>query len=349
MSGGIDSSTAAYQLLQEGYEVFGVYLDLWKGFSEEAAVQKAADDTFGKLDRLSKELNFPIKIIDKKDEFQQTIVAYFIDSLKRGLTPNPCVVCNRYIKFKVLFEVLKEMDADFIATGHYARIQKKRDGSMALLKGLDASKDQSYYLSLLDQAVLCRTLFPLGERKKEDIKKIYKADIDPEADLMESQNLCFLSGHDYRTFLKKYAPESLQSGEIVDTAGNHLGVHEGLAFYTIGQRKGIKISAKEAYFIVNKSIKGNRLIVGFEDELGRETFHINNVHWMSGVPVFEESQYDVKIRYRAKSVPAKVKPAGGSDEFEIKLENKLRDVTPGQFAVLYQKDAVIAGGEISYN
>jgi tRNA-specific 2-thiouridylase len=241
------------------------------------------------------------------------------------------------------------MDADFIATGHYARVNIKKDGNAELLKGLDASKDQSYYLSLLDQAVLRRTLFPLGERIKEDIKKIYKADIDPQTDLMESQNLCFLSGFDYRTFLKKYAPESLQSGEIVDTAGNHLGVHEGLAFYTIGQRKGIKISAKEAYFIVNKSNEGNRLIVGFEDELGRESFRINNVHWLSGTPILEERQYDVKIRYRAKPVPAKVKPAGGSDVFEIKLENKLRDVTPGQFAVLYQKDAVIAGGEISYN
>ncbi len=349
VSGGIDSSTAAYQLLKSGYEVYGIYLDLWKGFSEEVSIKQNSDATIQKIEKLSKELNFPIRIIDIKEEFRKTIVTYFIDTLKRGLTPNPCVICNKHIKFKVLFDVLQEMDADIIATGHYARTRKNADGSVSLLKGLDESKDQSYYLSLLDQEVLCRTIFPLGESKKKDVKKIYKEVIDQEADLMESQNLCFLSGYDYRTFLQKYAPESLRSGEIVDTAGNHLGVHDGLAFYTIGQRKGIKISAKEAYFIVNKSIEGNRLIVGFEEELGKDTFCIKNIHWISGIPQRSEKQYAVKIRYRSKPVLAKIKPAGETDVFEIELKKKLRDITPGQYAVLYSKDAVIAGGEISYN
>ena len=349
VSGGIDSATAAYQLLRSGYEVSGIYLDLWKGFSDKAAVRQTTDAAVQKVEKLSRELSFPIRVIDKKEEFRKTIVTYFIDTLKEGMTPNPCVVCNRHIKFKVLFDILQEMDADYIATGHYARIREKIDGSVSLLKGLDASKDQSYYLSLLDQKVLRKTIFPLGERKKADVKKIYKENIDPEADLMESQDLCFLSGHDYRTFLKKYAPESLQSGEIVDTSGKHLGVHDGLAFYTIGQRKGIKISAKEAYFILNKSIEGNRLIVGFEEELGKDRFHINNVHWISGIPQASEKQYAVKIRYRSNPVLAKAKPAGERAVFEIKLKKKLRDITPGQYAVLYSKDAVIAGGEISYN
>ncbi len=349
VSGGVDSSIAAYKLLKSGYEVLGVYLDLWKGFSEEHAVQEAAENNMQKIEKLSKELNFPIRILDKKEEFKKIIVAYFIETLKKGLTPNPCVVCNKQIKFKYFFDVMKEMDADFIATGHYARTRLKRDGNVELIKGLDTSKDQSYYLCLLDQEMLHRIIFPLGESKKEEIKKIFKTDVDPNADLIESENLCFLSGYDYRTFLKKYAPESIQEGEIVDTLGNHLGEHDGLAFYTIGQRKGIRVNAKEAYFIVNKSLEENRLIVGFEDELGRDVFQIIQVHWISELPAKEERQYSVKIRYRAKPILGTIKPVGEPDTFEIKLKEKLRDITPGQFAVLYQKDTVIAGGEISYN
>jgi len=349
VSGGIDSSTSAYWLLRNGYEVTGIYLDLWKAFAENMNVKKAAQDTFQKLEKLSKDLKFPIQIIDKKDEFQQTIVHYFIDSLKNGLTPNPCMVCNKNIKFKILFDCLKEMDADFIATGHYARTQITRNGKVKLLKGFDSSKDQSYYLALLNQNILRKTLFPLGERIKEDIKKIYKTDINPDTDLTESQDLCFLSGSDYRSFLNKFTPESIKNGEIVNTKGEHLGTHSGLAFYTIGQRKGLQISAKEAYFVVEKSIHDNTLIVGFDEELGRDTFYAYNVNWLSGELQTEEKQYAVKIRYRSKPVRATVRTVGDLDTVEIKLKKRLRDITPGQYAVLYHRDAVIAGGEISYN
>ncbi|MHB8807704.1 MAG: tRNA 2-thiouridine(34) synthase MnmA [Anaerolineaceae bacterium] len=349
VSGGIDSSTSAYWLLRNGYEVEGIYVDLWKAFAEEESVQKATRDTIQKLDRLSKELKFPIQIIDRKDEFQQTIVAYFVDSLKNGLTPNPCMVCNKHIKFKILLECLKAMDADFIATGHYARTRLKQNGKVELLKGRDNFKDQSYYLALLNQEILKKTIFPLGESTKEEIKTIYKNDIIPDADLSESQDLCFLSGYDYRSFLGAYDPESIKKGEIVNKKGEHLGTHSGLAFYTIGQRKGLQISAKEAYFVIEKSVHDNELIVGFDDELGRDAFHVNRVNWLSGEPQIEEKQYAVKIRYRSKPVLVTAKTDSDSDALEIKLKKRLCDITPGQYAVFYHRDAVIAGGEISYN
>ncbi|MGV8027371.1 MAG: tRNA 2-thiouridine(34) synthase MnmA [Anaerolineaceae bacterium] len=349
VSGGIDSSTSAFWLLKNGYEVEGVYFDLWKAFSDDEVVKKAVQENYKKLDQLSKKLQFPIQIIDRKDAFKNSIVKYFINAMKDGLTPNPCVLCNKQFKFKILFELLKEMDADSIATGHYARIRLKKDGKVNLLKGLDASKDQSYYLTLLDQETLQKVIFPLGESKKTDIKKIYKQDINPDADLLESQDLCFLTGHDPYSFMEKYAPESLQSGEIVNTDGMFLGEHAGLAFYTIGQRKRLQISAKEAYFVVEKSTRNNRLIVGFKEELGRDSFYAKNVNWISGEPRQKEKQYAVKIRYRSQPVMATVKPAGDSDILEIKLKKRLRDITPGQFAVFYHQDAVIAGGEISYN
>ena len=241
------------------------------------------------------------------------------------------------------------MDADLIATGHYARTRLKKDGKNELLKGLDETKDQSYYLALLNQETLKRTIFPLGESRKEEIIKVFQKEIGPEAKMIESQNLCFLSGHNYHDFLEKYAPESIQRGEIINTQGQHLGFHEGLAFYTIGQRKGIKISAKDAYYIVRKSRQDNRIIVGFKEELGKDIFQIKDMHWISEIPQKGEKQYAVKIRYRANPVLAKVKPSDDPTSFEIKLKRKLRDVTPGQYAVLYHRDAVVGAGEISYN
>lgn len=345
VSGGMDSSMAAAALIEAGYDVHGVYLDLWKSFSEETEI---IDDTRDKLDALSKEFEFPIEIINKKQEFRQVIVDYFIRSLEMGLTPNPCVVCNKHIKFKVLFEVLKRMNADHIATGHYARIHETRDGHYHLLKGKDSSKDQSYYLALLDQATLSRTLFPLGYLNKKDIKIAYSNIFRTEKELSESQDLCFLSGKDYRAFLERYAPGSLKKGLIVDRVGKVLGEHKGLANYTIGQRKGLQIAAREPYYVIEKSIRDNQLIVGTQKALGRNSFTVNEINWIAGCPSSKTRQYAVKIRYRAKPILAKVTSLDTTGATVlVQTRKELRDITPGQFAVFYHRDRVIAGGEIS--
>lgn len=347
VSGGIDSSTTALKLINAGYEVRGIYLNLWKGFSEQPTVQNNSQATLDKLDALSKKLGFPISILDRQEQFYNTIVTYFLRSLQIGLTPNPCVVCNKHIKFKVLFEALQQFDADLIATGHYARTRHRQDGSMALMKGIDRSKDQSYYLVYLDQSILQRTIFPLGDSKKNDVKNLYRTEIFPHEQLSESQDLCFLSGLDYRTFLERYAPTSMQPGEIVDRTGDVLGNHNGLAFYTIGQRKGLQISSPEPYFVLRKHISTNQLVVGHSDELGLNSFKLQNVHWISGDPGKIERNYNIKIRYRAKPVQAFIKNDPGHENIFVTLKNTLRDITPGQFGVLYHKEDVIAGGEIS--
>lgn len=347
MSGGVDSTIAAYTLIHEGYEVIGVYLDLWKGFSEDEDVQRSEIRTRKKLDKLSVELAIPIHVLDKRQLFYQKIVTYFLSSLNDGLTPNPCVVCNKHMKFQTLFDTLREMDGDYIATGHYARTRQKKDGKTLLLKGLDRTKDQSYYLALLDQEVLKRTIFPLGTHQKQDVKTLYKKEIDPLAAITESQDLCFLSGRDYRAFLQKYAPESQQPGDIVDRSGEIIGEHEGLAFYTIGQRKGLQIAGNEPYYVLQKDSDSNVLLAGFLQDLGRDQFKVNHINWISGECDDKEKQYNVKIRYRAKPVKALTIYNPTTGEMVIKTHTEMRDITPGQFAVLYHGETVIAAGEIS--
>jgi tRNA-specific 2-thiouridylase len=347
VSGGIDSSTTALKLIRAGYEVQGIYLDLWKGFAEQPAVQHNAQTTLDKLDALSRKLHFPISILDRKEEFYNAIVTYFLQSLQIGLTPNPCVVCNKHIKFKVLFETLQALDADLIATGHYARTRRNQDGKIALMKGTDRNKDQSYYLVYLDQHILQRTIFPLGDSIKSEVKKIYQAEIAPHEQLSESQDLCFLSGFDYRTFLERYAPDSTQPGEIIDQTGTVLGSHNGLAFYTIGQRKGLQISSSEPYFVIRKKVDTNQLVIGHHNELGQKKFELHDVHWIGGDPGKIKRNYNIKIRYRARPVQAIIRNDNALGNITVSLKNALRDITPGQFGVLYHKENVIAGGEIS--
>ena len=239
------------------------------------------------------------------------------------------------------------MDGDYIATGHYARTRQKKDGKTLLLKGLDRSKDQSYYLALLDQEILKRTIFPLGTIQKRDVKTLYKKEIDPLAVITESQDLCFLSGRDYRTFLQKYAPDSRQPGAMMDPSGKIIGKHEGLAFYTIGQRKGLQIAGNEPYYVLQKNSDSNVLRVGYLKDLGRDQFQVKNINWLSGKCDDKEKQYDVKIRYRAKPVRAHTKYDPQTGEMKIQTHKVLRDITPGQFAVLYHSETVIAAGEIS--
>ena len=239
------------------------------------------------------------------------------------------------------------LGGDYFATGHYARIKTGDTGQVGLLRGIDRSKDQSYVLSLLSQSQLKRTLLPLGEMKKEQVLK-EAVKLDPALrDREESQDLCFLGSLDYRDFLVKHAPGTRNPGKILNTEGKTLGIHEGLAFYTIGQRKGIRIAASEPYYVVGKDVEKNHLIVGFTTQIGKDCITVVQPSWIAGFPPSPEDSYEVMVRYRTKPVPAELSSitSGG---FRIKLTEKLRDISPGQVAVIYHGEACLGGGVIHH-
>jgi len=345
MSGGVDSSVTAGILAQQGYKIIGVHLDLWSGFLEEKGEKKRRARAAEIIERIAQKFNFPFEIIDAKDKFKESIVKYFIDEIKHGITPNPCVLCNKNIKFGFLFNNVKKFGITKIATGHYARRLLLKNGEVILRKGIDEKKDQSYYLCLLSQEQLHIAMFPIGNKyKKEIIEQAVKWGLETKKN-KESQDLCFLAGHDYREFIKRYAPGSQKIGDIVDKEGRIIGSHIGIGFYTIGQRKGLGISSNKALFVIRKDILKNQLIVGEEGDLGKNKFEVTRVNWITKGEHLNPFYANIKIRYQAKLVKAKIIPVG-ENEVLVHLSKPLRDITPGQFAVFYHKDNVLGGGSI---
>ena len=345
LSGGVDSSVAASLLVEQGYEVTGVSMKLWSAPGCEEENRCCTPQTRQLAAQLAKQLGIPFHILDAQQAFRQAVVQRFLDGYSRGDTPNPCVYCNRYLKWDYLWQFAQSIGAEAIATGHYARLREGTDGTYELWKGVDATKDQTYFLSLLTQQQLAHTLFPLGEYTKLEVRQLAHARQLPSADAPESQDLCFLGKRDYRDFLREYAPQAVQPGEIVDRHGKVLGSHNGLAFYTIGQRKGLPASA-QALYVYEKDLEHNRLVVGTEDELGADSMQVREINWIAGNPPAEHFEAEVKIRFKA--VPAlaqvEVQPDGSA---MVHFAKPLRDITPGQLAVFYQGEKVLGGGWIN--
>jgi len=345
MSGGVDSSVAVAKLLAQGYRVTGIHMLTWKDPKWEAAIkdlpapEKLAENS-------AKSLGIPFIVLDIRDDFYQTVVKKFIREYIHGQTPNPCLFCNPQVKWGILQSYALSHGADFFATGHYACIERPPTGKVRLLRGVDHTKDQSYVLSMLSQFQLSRSLLPLGTLTKQAVRAFAKEMLLPVADRQDSQDLCFLGNVDYRDFLTRYAPDSLEKGDIVDNTGRVLGEHQGLAFYTIGQRKGIRIAASEPYFVINKDQENNRLVVGFADETGEKCLTAVQPNWISGVPPEIDSVYDVMVRYRSKPAPA-VLTMTTEDKIRLEFMKRLRGITPGQVAVLYRDDICLGGGVIS--
>jgi tRNA-specific 2-thiouridylase len=271
-------------------------------------------------------------------------VEFFIDQHRRGFTPNPCLECNRHIRFDWLQQNALALDAEYLATGHYARIG--RDGDRYLLKkGVDDHKDQSYVLSVMGQEQLKHALFPVGEYPKTEVRQIAERFGLPTASKKDSQDLCFLGDGDYRRFLGDYAPEVMQPGPIVRKTGEVIGEHHGLANYTIGQRKKLGVSFAEPLFVLGMNPYTNALIVGTGDELGQTALTANRVNWVSGQTPERPFRAEVKIRYKAKAVPALVEPLG-ANRVKITFDAPVRDITPGQGAVIYAGDVCLGGGTI---
>jgi tRNA-specific 2-thiouridylase len=350
MSGGVDSSVAAALMVEQGYDVIGMMMRLWSepAIGSSAPVNRCCTpDQMADARRIADSLGIPFYVVDVKDYFRQTIVQFFIDEHASGRTPNPCIECNRKIRFDYLLNRARALDADYLATGHYARIRETETG-FQLLKGLDPRKDQSYVLHVMGQAELAQVKFPIGEHEKIDVRQMATDLGLPVAQKSDSQDLCFLGDGDYRRFLQQHAPEVSSAGPILTRTGEKLGDHDGLPFYTIGQRKGLGFSAPQPMFVIDKDISQNALIVGTKDEVGRSVLQVRKLNWVAGVAPEMPASTQVKIRYKAKEMPAMLTSATDG-LVNVEFDTPLPGITPGQGAVFYDGDICLGGGLIADN
>jgi tRNA-specific 2-thiouridylase len=348
MSGGVDSSVAAALLVEQGYEVVGMMMRLWSepGRGAAAPINRCCTpDQMADARRVANALDIPFYVVDVQEHFRRTIVQFFIDEHSRGRTPNPCIECNRQIRFNFLLNRALALDADYLATGHYAQI-RRLDGSFQLLKGRDEAKDQSYVLHVMGQAELSRSLFPVGGYTKDEVRALASRFRLPVASKGESQDLCFLGDGDYRRFLSEHAPGTSQPGPILTRAGQEVGRHDGLPFYTIGQRKGLGIAAGQPLFVVAKEVARNALIVGRRDELGDARLLARGVNWIAGRPPDGPIAAEVKIRYKARPARAVVQPLA-NDRALVTFDDPVVGATAGQGAVFYDGELCLGGGLIA--
>ena len=342
MSGGVDSSLTAALLINQGYDVIGITMQL-KEYSNENSCCNFNEANDAR--RVAESLNIPHYVADFRDEFNAHVVQYFINEYLNGRTPNPCIQCNKYIKFGSLFKFIDELGIDYLATGHYARIEFDNEKYL-LKKGRDLKKDQSYVLYNLTAEQLSRTLLPLGTQSKDETRQLAEKLNLPVAHKPDSQEICFVPNDDYKSFLKNNAnseSNALQSGNIVDTSGKILGSHNGTAFYTIGQRKGLGIAAPKPLYVVNSNVEHKEVIVGDADEIFNSILTANNIHWI--YPQKFPLKAFAKIRYGPRVAECIVKEM---DELHVKVEFNApqRAITPGQSIVFYDDDIVLGGGTI---
>ena len=346
MSGGVDSSVAAALLKQQGHEVLGMMLRLWSEPGKEDSNRCCTPDSMAQARRVAAQLDIPFYVVDARGVFRETVVQYFLDGYAAGQTPNPCLLCNRSIRWEFLLRHALALGAEFMATGHYARTVKAADGRIKLLCAVDSTKDQSYILHVLGQVKLQRALFPVGLYEKSEVRQIAAEFGLPTASRQDSQDLCFLAGDDYRNFLQRNAPQMLKPGRIVRVDGRVVGEHNGLANYTIGQRKGLGAAGPVPLYVLRKDAEENLLVVGVQEELGSRQMEVRDVNWIAGAPPLTPFRADVKIRYTARAVPAEVIPLEDGRSTRVNFDAPARDVTAGQAAVFYNADEVLGGGII---
>jgi tRNA-uridine 2-sulfurtransferase len=346
MSGGVDSSVAAALLVEQGYQVVGIMLRLWSEPGKEGSNRCCTPDSMAQARRVSSLIGIPFYTFDVKELFRKTVVDNFLNGYKSGVTPNPCLACNRSIRWGFLLNRAGMVGADFIATGHYARLLRTDDNKIKLLEGIDRRKDQSYVLSVLSRDQLSRTVFPLGDLKKEEVRHLAHQFNLPIADRAESQDLCFLGGEDYRLFMQTHNSDIIQPGPIIDTEGNTLGKHDGLVYYTIGQRKGIRIASPYPLYVIEKRLIDNCLVVGPAKELGYRRLITSEVNWIDVRPEESIFRTQVKTRYKAAKAWATVDQTLGNG-LSILFDEPQRDLTAGQLAVLYNHENCLGSGLIT--
>jgi len=346
MSGGVDSSVAGYLLREQGYDVIGVTMKVWP----QDCISRAEDKCCGPqavadARAVAHSLGIPHYVVDEADQFERTVIDYFTSEYQAGRTPNPCVMCNEKLKFGNLWGKAEALGCDFIATGHYAIIEHHRDRAV-LRKGIDPRKDQSYFLFSLRQPQLRRALTPLGAMRKPEIRKIAHSLGLKVADKIDSQEICFVPGNDYKAFLRSHLGENeFHRGEIYDVEGNFVGEHDGIELFTIGQRKGLPGGSAKPRYVVDLDAETNRVIVGDVEDLVCDEFEIDRTNWIACELPDEDVDATVKIRYSHPGTPATVTSLE-NHRARIRLHEPQRAITPGQAAVIYDGDVVIGGGWI---
>jgi tRNA-specific 2-thiouridylase len=348
MSGGVDSSVSAALLVEQGYEVLGIMLRLWteQGPATQRDNRCCTRDQMLSAHFVARKLGIPFHVIDARDIFKRHVVDAFIEGYAQGITPNPCLACNRHIRFGYLLEEALARGAAYLATGHYARITCSEDGLLELRKGIDPDKDQSYVLSVLTQDQLRHTMFPIGNLSKSEVRALARRFDLPVADKRDSQDLCFIADGDYRRFMHDMAAQAFKPGPIRLKSGPQIGEHTGLPNYTIGQRKGLGIAWPEPLYVIAKDAVNNTLWVGTRDEMGNDHLFARGMNWIDGAGPTDEMRAEVKIRYKARPVTARILPLDQTT-VEVWLDEPLLDITPGQGAVFYKGDKVLGCGLIA--
>jgi tRNA-specific 2-thiouridylase len=333
MSGGVDSSLAAALLKEAGYEVSGVHLKLWANPDRK--------NNLSVLEQTCQLLDIPLRKLNFEGVFRRLVIGYFHREYNRGRTPNPCIMCNHHIKFGRLLTRVLKTGADYLATGHYARIKNSPNG-YGLLKGDDPTKDQSYFLYTLGQRELKYLLFPLGNLKKTEVRRLATQRGLPTNNRPESQDICFIPDNDYRAFIARHTPAT--PGDIIDSSGHTVGRHSGLAYYTIGQRQGLGLSLNDPRYVLKFDVAGNRIVVGTKDQLLKSSLSAGKLTWVRGTPPSELNNIKTKIRYGALEAPAKLDINDGNAK--IQFHEPQSAITPGQAIVFYQDEEVLGGGII---
>ena len=346
MSGGVDSSLAAKIMLERGFDCVGCTMKLYS--NEDIVIKNAKTccslDDVEDAHAVCRQLGIPYHVFNFKEEFRQQVIDKFVDCYEHGRTPNPCIDCNRFLKFRKLYERAQVLDCDLIVTGHYARIVEK-DGRFHLLKALDDTKDQSYVLYSLTQEQLSHTMFPLGDLKKTQVREKAMDAGMINAEKRESQDICFVPDGDYVAFLRKYTGKEYPSGDFVDMEGNVLGTHKGIVCYTPGQRRGLGLALPAPMYVSRLDVENNRVILVYEKDLKSTETLVDDVNWISGIVPAEPIRVQAKTRYRQKEQWATAYPL---DDGKVRLvfDEPLRAITPGQAAVFYDGEEVLGGGTI---
>lgn len=346
MSGGVDSSLAAKLMKDKGFDCIGCTMKLYH--NEDAGIESSRTccslDDVEDARSVAYKLGMPFYVFNFTDAFRDTVIRKFIESYENGITPNPCIDCNRYMKFDKLFERAKILGCDYIVTGHYARIEEE-NGKFVLKKALDETKDQSYVLYSMTQDQLVHTMFPLGSMQKTEVRAIAEESGFVNADKPDSQDICFVPNGDYASVIELQTGKESAEGNFVDKQGNNLGRHKGVIHYTIGQRKGLGVSSTEPLYVCNICPKDGNVVLGSNDDLFSREADVSDFNWISGEVPGSEFRCKAKIRYRQPEQWVTVIPTG-ADTVHIVFDEPQRAITPGQAAVFYDGDTVLGGGTI---